>query len=198
LVLVVAPALNVKILDEFVAYGQANPGKLNFASAGVGTTPHLAAEMFKQRTGVDGTHVPYKGIASSYIDIITNKVQFAFSSIAGAIAFTTDNRVLALATTGNRRSEVYPDKPTMSEAGLKDFHVDLWLALFAAVGMPEQVKAKLNKAIQTALGNFELKGALAHVGVYPRGSSPQEGAEFVKAEFEKWKQVIVDGKIKTN
>jgi tripartite-type tricarboxylate transporter receptor subunit TctC len=198
LVLVVAPALNVKTLDEFVAYGRANPGKLNFASAGVGTTPHLAAEMFKQGTGVDATHVPYKGIASSYIDIITNKVQFAFSSIAGAIAFTTDNRVLALATTGNRRSEVYPDKPTMSEAGLKDFNVDLWPTLFAAVGMPEQVKAKLNKAIQTALGNFELIAALAHVGVYPRDSSPQEGAEFVKAEYEKWKQVIVDGKIKTN
>jgi len=198
LVLVVAPGLNVTTFDEFVAYAKANHGKLNFASAGVGTAPHLAAELFKQRTGIEATHVPYKGIGASYIDMMTNKVQFAFSSIAGAVGFTSDTRVLALATTGETRSEIYPDKPTVSEAGLKGFTVDLWLALFAPAGMPDDVKAKLDKAVQTALGSPAFKTALATVGAVPRGTSPQDAAVFIRAEYEKWKQVIVDGKIKVD
>jgi len=196
LVLVVSPGLNVNTFDTFVAYGKANPGKLNFASAGVGTAPHLAAELFKQRTGIEATHVPYKGIAASYIDLMSNKVQFAFSSIAGAIGFTNDNRVLPLATTGQVRSEIYPDKPTVSEAGLKDFTVDLWLALFAPAGMPDDVKAKLTQAVQTVSAKPEFKAALANVGATPRGSTPAEAADFVKAEYAKWKQVIADGKIR--
>jgi tripartite-type tricarboxylate transporter receptor subunit TctC len=196
LVLVVAPGLNVKTFDEFVAYGKANPGKLNFASAGVGTAPHLAAELFKQRTGIDAIHVPYKGIAGSYIDLMTNKVQFAFSSIAGAIGFTRDNRVLALATTGDVRSEIYPDKPTVAEAGLTGYSVDLWLGLFAPVGMPDDVKAKLVKALQTVAEKPQFKTQLANVGAVPRGPAPAETAAFVKAEYEKWKQVIAEGKIR--
>jgi tripartite-type tricarboxylate transporter receptor subunit TctC len=196
LVLVVTPALQVKTYDEFITYAKANPGKLNFATAGVGTAPHLAAEMFKQRTGIDAIHVPYKGIGASYIDLMSNKIQFAFSSIAGALPFTTDNRVIPLATTGETRSEVYPNIPTMAEAGLKGYSVDLWLALFAPAGMPADVKAKLTKAVQTAVGSPGFKSALATIGATPRGTSPGETADFIKSEYAKWKQVIVDGKIK--
>src|SRR5689334_19119967 len=108
-VVVVAPQLPVKTFEEFVAYAKANPGKLNFGSAGIGTTPHLAGELFKQRTGIDATHIPYKSIGQSYPDLMSNKVQFAFSSIAGALPFTTDNRVRPIATSGTKRSSVYPD-----------------------------------------------------------------------------------------
>jgi tripartite-type tricarboxylate transporter receptor subunit TctC len=195
LVLVVTPALNVKTLDAFVARAKANPGKLNFATAGVGTAPHLAAELFKQHTGIEATHVPYKGIGASYVDLMSNKIQFSFSSIAGALGFTSDNRVLALATTGEKRSEIYPDTPTMIEAKL-DFSVDLWLAIFAPAGMPEDVKAKLVKAVQTVAAKPEFKAQLAHIGATPRGTAPQETAAFVKAEYAKWKQVITDGKIR--
>lgn len=195
-VLVVAPQLGVKTFEEFVAYGKANPGKLNFASAGVGTTPHLGGEMFMQATGIVATHVPYKSIGSSYTDMMSNKVQFAFSSIAGALPFTSDNRVIPLATTGDKRSEVYPDKPTIQEAGIKNFTVDLWLTAFAPAGVPAPIKAKLNEAIKTALAKPELKAAFAKVGVTPRPTSQEEGAAFVKADFEKWKKVITDGKIK--
>jgi tripartite-type tricarboxylate transporter receptor subunit TctC len=195
-VLIVSPALNVKTFDELVAYGKANPGKLNFASAGVGTTPHLAAEMFKQQAGVDAVHVPYKGIGASFIDMTTNKVQFAFSSIAGALPFTSDNRLLPLATTGDERTPVYPKLPTVAEAGLKGFSVDLWLAVFAPVGMPANVKAKLVTALKEALDKPDLKSAFATVGAVPRGTTPEEGAAFVKADFEKWKKVITDGNIK--
>jgi tripartite-type tricarboxylate transporter receptor subunit TctC len=197
-VLVVSPLLNVKTFDELVAYGKANPGKLNFASAGIGTTPHLAGEMFKQQTGIDATHVPYKGIGASFTDMMANKIQFAFSSIAGALPFTSDNRVLSLATTGETRSHVYPDKPTVQEAGLKGFSVDLWLAVFAPVGVPADIRTKLNVAIRKALENPDLKAAFAKVGAQPRGTTPEEGATFVKADYEKWKKVIIDGKIKEN
>jgi tripartite-type tricarboxylate transporter receptor subunit TctC len=195
LLLVVTPALNVKTLDAFIAYAKANPGKLNFATAGVGTAPHLAAELFKQHTGIEATHVPYKGIGASYIDLMSNKIQFSFSSIAGAIGFTKDNRVLALASTGERRSELYPDTPTMIEAGL-DFTVDLWLGLFAPANMPDDVKAKLTKAVQSVAAKPAFKAQLATIGATPRGTPPAEAAVFVKAEYAKWKQVIVEGKIR--
>jgi tripartite-type tricarboxylate transporter receptor subunit TctC len=195
-VVVVTPQLPIKTFAELIAYGKANPGKLNFASAGVGTTPHLAGELFKQRTGIDATHVPYRGIGASYTDMMSGKVQFAFSSIAGAVPFTTDNRVHAVATTGRKRSPVYPDLPTVDEAGLKGFEVDLWLGIFAPTGLPPDVLDKLNGAILKTLQNPEVKTALAKVGVEPRGTSPQDGAAFLKTEFDKWKTVIAEGKIK--
>ncbi|MBX9759785.1 MAG: tripartite tricarboxylate transporter substrate binding protein, partial [Beijerinckiaceae bacterium] len=146
LVVVAAPELPVKSIADLIAFGKANPGKLNFASAGIGTTPNLAGELLKQRTGMDATHIPYKSIGQSYPDLMSNKVQFAFSSIAGALPFTSDNRVRAIATTGDRRSEVYPDLPTMEEAGQKDFVVDLWLSVFAPAATPANVVGALNAA----------------------------------------------------
>jgi tripartite-type tricarboxylate transporter receptor subunit TctC len=195
-VLVISPILPVKTFPELVAYGRANPGKLNFASAGIGTTPHLAGEMFKLRTGIDATHIPYKGIGASYTDMMSGKVQMAFSSIAGALPFTTDNRVRAIATTGAKRSSVYPDLPTVAEAGLAGFEVDLWLGVFAPAKLPVPILARLNGELAKALEAADLKAALAKVGVEPRGTSPEEGATFLRAEFDKWRQVITDGKIK--
>jgi tripartite-type tricarboxylate transporter receptor subunit TctC len=197
-VLVVAPQLPVKSVQELIAYGKANPGKLNFASAGIGTTPHLAGELFKQRTGIDATHVPYRSIGQSYPDMMANKVQFAFSSIAGALPFTKDNRVRAIATTGLKRSAVYPDQQTVDEAGLKGFQVDLWLGIFTPAGVPKDVLAKLNDALNKTLLKPEVKTALAKVGVEPRGTSVEDGAKILHTEFDKWKDVIVQGKIKPN
>jgi tripartite-type tricarboxylate transporter receptor subunit TctC len=195
-VLVVSPHLGVKTFQELVAYGKANPGKLNFASAGIGTTPHLAGELFKLRTGIDATHIPYKGIGASYTDMMSGKVQMAFSSIAGALPFTKDNRVIPLATTGRARSAIYPGIPTVAEAGLPGFEVDLWLGIFAPAGLAPDVLAKLNASMNNALKNPELKAAFAKVGAEATGTTSEDGAKFVKGEYEKWKKVIVDGKIK--
>jgi tripartite-type tricarboxylate transporter receptor subunit TctC len=197
-VLVVSPHLPVKSFAELVSYGKANPAKLNFASAGIGTTPHLAGELFKQRTGIDATHIPYRGIGASYTDMMSGKVQFAFSSIAGALPFTSDNRVRPLATTGLKRSSVYPDLPTVDEAGLKGFEVDLWLGVFAPAGIPADVLARLNGDIAKTLHKDEVKAAFAKVGVEPRGTTSQDGAAFLKAEFDKWKTVITEGNIREN
>jgi tripartite-type tricarboxylate transporter receptor subunit TctC len=154
--------------------------------------------MFKQRTGIEATHIPYRGIGASFTDMMSGKVQFAFSSIAGALPFTSDNRVRPLATTGLQRSSVYPDLPTVDEAGLKGFEVDLWLGVFAPSGIPADVLARLNSEIGKTLRRDEVKAALAKVGVEPRGTSPQDGATFLKAEFDKWKTVIAEGNIKEN
>jgi tripartite-type tricarboxylate transporter receptor subunit TctC len=197
-VVVVAPQLPIKTMADLVAYGKANPGKMNFASAGVGTTPHLAGELFMQRSGVVATHIPYRSIGQSYPDMMANKVQFAFSSIAGALPFTSDNRVRPIATTGLRRTPVYANLPTVDEAGLKGFEVDLWLGIFAPAGTPDAVVDKLNDALRKVLRNPELIKALAKVGVEPNGTSPGDGAAFLKSEFEKWGKVIVDGNIKAN
>src|SRR6202451_3673911 len=194
-VLVVAPQLGIKTYAELVAYGKANPGKLNYASAGVGTTPHLAAEMWKLRTGIDAVHVPYKGIGGSFTDMMSNKVQMAFSSIPGALPFTGDGRVLPLATTMLKRSAVYPDLPTVAESGLPGYSVDLWLSLYGTAGTPPDVLAKINGAINKALQDSELTTSFAKFGLTPRGTSLAEGAAFTKDEYLKWKKVIEDGHI---
>jgi len=194
-VLVVAPQLGVKTYAELVSYGKANPGKLNYASAGVGTTPHLAAEMWKGRTGIEAVHVPYKGIGASFTDMMSNKVQLSFSSIAGALPFTSDGRIIPLATTGTARSPVYPNLPTVAEAGLPGYSVDLWLGLYGTAGSPPDVLAKVNEAIGKALQDSELKASFAKFGLTPRGTSLAEGAAFTRDEYAKWKKVIEDGHI---
>jgi tripartite-type tricarboxylate transporter receptor subunit TctC len=194
-VLVVSPQLGIKTYAELVAYGKANPGKLNYASAGVGTTPHLAAAMWAQRSGIDAVHVPYKGVGPSYVDLIGGKVQMLFSSIAGALPFTSKGSVVALATTGNERSPVYPNLPTVAEAGLPGYAVDLWLGIFTPATVPHDVLAKLNAGLAKALKDDQLKASFATFGLTPRGTTLAEGAAFTKSEYEKWKKVIEDGHI---
>src|ERR1700691_5058455 len=194
-VLVVAPQLGVKTYAELVAYGKANPGKLNYASAGVGTAPHLAAALWELGTGIQAVHVPYKGIGPAFPDIMSNKVQMAFSSIPGALPFTGDNRVIPLATTGSARSSFYPNLPTVAESGLPGYDVDVWLTLYGKAGMPADVLAKLNSAVGKALQDPDLVAAFAKFGLPPVPTSPQAGAAFTKSEYEKWKKVITDGHI---
>jgi tripartite-type tricarboxylate transporter receptor subunit TctC len=190
LVLVTSPSLPVTTFQEFVDYGKANPGKLNFASAGVGTTPHLAGELFRMRTGIDATHVPYRGIAGSFADLMTGKVQFSFSGIPGAKPFTDDNRLRALATTGAQRSPAYPNLPTVAEAGLPGFQVDLWLAIFVPSATPDKVIAQLSAELKAMLEDPAIKASLSKFGVETRGTSPEEGTRFVRAEYEQWKKVV--------
>jgi tripartite-type tricarboxylate transporter receptor subunit TctC len=194
-VLVVSPQLGVKTYAELVAYGKANPGKLNYASAGVGTTPHLAAEMWELGTGVQAVHVPYKGIGGSFTDMMSGKIQMAFSSIPGALPFTGDGRVIPLATTGLKRSVIYPDLPTVAELGLPGYDVDVWLTLYGRAGMPPAVLAKLNSAVAQALQDGELKASFAKFGLTPVATSLEDSAAFTKSEYEKWKKVITDGHI---
>jgi tripartite-type tricarboxylate transporter receptor subunit TctC len=194
-VLVVAPQLQIKTFAALVAYGKANPGKLNFASPGIGTTGHLAGEMFKQRLGIDATHVPYKGSGPAFVDLMSGKVQMLFASIAGALPFTQKGSIVPLATTGHVRSPVYPDLPTVEEENLLGFVADTWLCLFAPAGTPSDVLAALNGAVAKAVQADALKKNFAKFGVETRRSSIPETATFIKAEYAKWKKVINDSHI---
>ena len=156
-----------------------------------GTTPTT-------RTGVTATHVPYRGIGQSFTDMMANKIQFAFSSVAGALPFTADNRLRPLAVTSMKRTATYPDLPTVDEGGLKGFDVDLWYGMFAPAAVPPDVMAKLNAALKEALANPELKAAFAKVSAEPRYTTSQDGTAFLHSEFDKWKKVITDGDIKEN
>jgi tripartite-type tricarboxylate transporter receptor subunit TctC len=195
-VIVASQHFAVKTFAELITYAKANPGKLNFASAGIGTAPHLAAELIKLQAGIDMQHVPYRGIGAAYPDVLSGKVQLAFSSIAGALPFTRDNRVKPLATTQLKRSSVYPDVPTVAESGLPGFDVDLWIGIYGPAGMPGPVLAKLNDGLNKALAHPELKAAFAKIGIEPRTTSVEESTAFTRSEYEKWRKVIVEGKIK--
>ena len=194
-VLVVSPQLGVKTYAQLVAYGKANPGKLNFGSAGVGTTPHLAGVLWAQRTGITATHVPYKGVGPSFVDLMSGKIQMEFSSIAGALPFTSKGSVIPLATTGLKRTPVYPDLPTVAEEGLHGFDVEVWLGLYAPAGTPPAVLNTLNGAVGEALQADEVKTSFAKFGIEPRGTSLGDGAVFTKSEYQKWRKVITEAHI---
>ena len=195
-VLIVPKKLPVDSIAALIAYGKANPGVLNYASPGIGTSTHLSGELFKLRTGIDATHIPYKGMATAMADIATGKVHMAFASIPAALPFITSGDVRALATTGAQRTAAFPDLPTVSESGLPGYAVELWTAIFAPAAVPRDLVARLSVEIKKALDHPDTKAAFAKVGTEPRGTTPEEGAAFVRAEYEKWRKVITDSNIK--
>lgn len=195
LVAVVAPERPFRTLADLVAYGRANPGKLSYASAGVGTTPHLAGELLNQQTGIAAAHVPYRGIAASYADIMAGTVDFSFSSIAGARGLISDGKLRPLATTGAARSSVFPQLLTVEESGFPGFVVDLWLAVFVPVATPDATVAQLHTGLMALLAKPEVAASLAQVGNEVRGTSAQDGQAMVRREFDTWREVIAKAHI---
>jgi tripartite-type tricarboxylate transporter receptor subunit TctC len=190
LVLTVNPKLPVTDVAQLVRFVKANPGKLNFATPGIGTTPHMAGELLKARAGIDMAHVPYKGSGPAMADLAAGQVQVGFSSITGALPFIKDGRLRALATSGSNRSAALPDLPTFIEAGYPGFEVDLWLGIFAPAATPATSVARINDEIRSALRDPAVMAAFAKVGVEPRSANPEESARFVRAEHDKWAQVV--------
>jgi len=190
LVLTVNPKLPVADVAQLVRFAKANPGKLNFATPGIGTTPHMAGELLKARAGIDMAHVPYKGSGPAMADLAAGQVQVGFSSITGALPFIKDGRLRALATSGSNRSAALPDLPTFIEAGYPGFEVDLWLGIFAPAATPATSVARVNDEIRGALRDPAVMAAFAKVGVEPRSANPEESARFVRAEHDKWAQVV--------
>jgi tripartite-type tricarboxylate transporter receptor subunit TctC len=182
--------LAVKNINELIDYGTRNPDKLSFGTAGIGSAPHLAAELFQSRTGIKAIHVPYPGIGGAFSDLMAGNIQLAFSSIVGAFALTSDNKIRALATTGNRRPSTYPDIPTLDETVLPGFNVDIWLGLAAPKGTPEAVIEKINLALQHALKEREVIDALAKMGIESWPTTAADANSFVDQEDQRWPAVI--------
>jgi tripartite-type tricarboxylate transporter receptor subunit TctC len=195
LVVVVSSELPVRTMQELIAYARANPGRISFGSAGVGTTPHLSGEMLKQRTGIDMQHVPYRGIAAAFPDIMSRQVTFAFSSIAGARGLIADGRLRAIATSGAARPAALADVPTVVESGLADFVVDLWLGVFVPAATPPAVVTTLNQAVQTVLRRPETAAAFARAGAEVRHTTPEQAAAIVRTEYDMWRSLIATARI---
>lgn len=191
-ILVVNPAVPASSLGELIAYLKANPGKVNFASPGAGNSSHLAGEMLKQRTGVDITHVPYKGDAPAFADLVGGQVQMMFAIMVTAAPHVKAGRLKPIALAGVQRSPVLPDVPTMSEAGLPGFDAGAWFGISAPAATPKDIVARLNAEINKALQSQEVKDRLTPLGAAPLTMSPEQFTALVKAEREKWGKLVRD------
>lgn len=189
-VIVVTNGLPVKTPQELVAYGKANPDKLSFASAGVGTSPHLGAEQFFKHVGVQATHVPYQGIGGAYPDLMSGKIQLAFSSIAGALPFTGDNKVRPIATTGLKRPAAFASLPTINETLMPGFNVDIWMSLAGPAGVPAAIGARLNAALANALKDPDMLAGLDKVGAGAFPTGVKEANDFIAEEAKRWPPVV--------
>jgi len=188
--LVVNPKLPVKTLAELIAYAKANPGKLNYSTGGTGTLPHLAAELFKQKTGTNIVHVPYKGGGPSLMGVVAGETQMTFDTIATSGQLVADGKLRALAVAGPKRVAEFPNVPTMAEAGYPSLATGAWTALLAPRGTPPEIIAKLNAAANAAINSEPMKSALVKLGAQPRGGTPQELTDHMANETKKWKPIV--------
>jgi len=186
-VLVVSLSVPAQTLPEFIAYAKANPGKVNFASGGVGTAPHLAGELFNQMAGVHLVHIPY---ASSYMpDLLAGRVQITFAPIATSIANIKAGKLRALAVTGTARSAVLPDIPTVAEF-VPGYEASVWHGVGAPKGTSPDIVGGLNRQIGTVLADAAVKERLSGLGAEPMPMTPGEFGKFVAAEVRKWANVV--------
>jgi len=196
--LVINPRLPFKTVADLVAYAKANPGKLNYSTGGIGTLPHLAAELFKKETGTNIVHVPYKGGGPALVAVVARETQMTFDPVATSLQLIKDGKLRALAVAGNKRVAELPDVPTMAESGYETFTVGAWTALLAPKGTPAPIVAKLNAAVNKALVSEPMKSTLARLGAQPRGGTPQDLAAHMANETKKWKPIVEALNLKVN
>jgi tripartite-type tricarboxylate transporter receptor subunit TctC len=191
--LVVNPELPVKTLAELIAYAKANPGKLNFGSSGIGTSQHLAGELFKRSAGVDIVHVPYRGDAM--VDLVAGRLQMMFETLPVSLAYAQSGRLRPIAITVDQRSKMLPDVPTVSEAGLPGFVSRGWLGVAAPAKTPKPIIDKLNAAIRKALATPSVADRLTELGLQVKATSPDEFATFIDQEIVDYRKIITSAKI---
>jgi tripartite-type tricarboxylate transporter receptor subunit TctC len=196
LILVVHPSVPARDTAEFVAYARKNPGKLNFASNGNGTSSQLAAVMFDSMAGVDMVHVPYKGLSPALTDLLSGQVQLMFSSVVAILPHIKAGKLRALAVTGAKRLTALPEVPTIAEAGFPGYEASSWYGILAPAGTPREIVMKLNTEFRKALEQPEVRKNLLAEGAEPVGGTPEQFAEYIRAEKERLGKVIRDAKIR--
>jgi len=196
-VVVINPKVPAHNMQELVRYAKENPGKINFGSAGVGTSQHMAGELFKQRAGIEINHVPYKGAAQAAPDLVSGQIQLMFSSIPDMLGFIQGGQLRAIGVTSKNRSPVLPDVAPVAEQGFPGFDVKAWFGLAAPKGTPPDIVAALNRQINAALAKPDVKGRLAKIGLDV--SEPMTSAQtrdFVHHEIDQWAAVVKAANIK--
>ena len=190
LVVLVHPSIPAHSVKDLIALAGKEPGALNYASAGSGSGIHLGSELFASMAGIKLTHVPYKGSAPALTDLLGGHVAIYFSSLPPAIGLVKDGKVRALAVTGAKRSAVFPDLPTVAEAGLPGYEAVLHYGIVAPAGTPGPIIEKLNQALQTALANEDVKAKIAADGAEPLPSTPADYAADIEREEAKWSEIV--------
>jgi len=194
--LVVNPKVPVKTVPELVAYAKANPGKLNYASAGQGSIIHLASELLAVNTGIKMVHVPYKGMGAAYPDLFAGHTQLALGSVVSALPHTRSGRLRGVAVTSPQRSKAAPEIPTIAESGVKGYAVTNWYGVLAPARTPRPVIERLHRDIAAVLHQPDLVKHFAADGADAIGSTPKEFAAHIRAEIDKWTAVIKKAGIK--
>jgi len=189
-VIVLFPKVPINSVKELIEYAKANPDKLNFGSAGNGTSHQLAAELFKVKTGIKMNHVPYKGAGPAMQDLLAGQVDLMFDGMGSSAPQIRGGRLKALAVTTSARSSAFPDLPTVQEAGVPGYDVTTWYALWAPAGTPQDIVNKLQLEVAKALASPQLREVWAQQGAAPGGNTPAEFGAFVKAEIAKWAEVV--------
>jgi tripartite-type tricarboxylate transporter receptor subunit TctC len=188
-VMEVNPNVPAKTVAEFIAYAKANPNKVNMASSGNGTSVHLSGELFMAMTGVKLTHVPYRGSAPALTDMIAGQVQVLFDNLPSSIQHVTGGKLRALAVTTDKRSDALPDVPTVAET-VPGYEASAWFGMGAPKGTPPEVIAVLNKTINEALADPNIKARLAEMGGMHMGGTPADFGKIIADETEKWRKVV--------
>ena len=194
-VLVASPAQKARTLAEVVAALKAQPGKISFASSGNGSSDHLSAELFWQQSGTTGVHVPYKGGAPAINDLLGGQVDFSFQNVNAVLPHIRAGKLTAIAVTGDKRSHVLPDVPTLAEAGVKGAEIYSWQGMAAPKGLPADVKKKLADAAIQAINEPTLKKRLTDQGMEIVANTPEEFTAFQAREYARWKTLIEARKI---
>ena len=189
-VLITHPSVPVKSVKELIALARAQPGKLNYASAGNGVANHLAMELFKQMAGVDITHVPYKGAPQAVTDVLAGHMNMMFNSIAPIIAHVRAGRVRVLGVASSKRSPQLADVPTIAESGVPGYEAENWFGMFAPAKTPKQIISRLNEAVVKVVRSPEIQAQFAALGADAIGNSPGEFAAFVRRDMEKYARVV--------
>jgi tripartite-type tricarboxylate transporter receptor subunit TctC len=197
-VLVVSPSLPFKTSAELIAAAKAKPGFYSFASNGSGTLSHLTGELYKQVSGIDALHVPYKGASPAVVDVAGGQVSFLFAAFASVGPMVKAGKLRALGVTSTRRLNISPELPTLAESGLSGFESNQWWGLFAPLELPHEVLARLNLEMNKALKSPDLKKRFAEQGIDVGGGSPADLAAYLQNDYNKWGQIIKTGNIAIN
>jgi tripartite-type tricarboxylate transporter receptor subunit TctC len=190
LLLVVHPSIAATSVTELIAYAKSYPGRLNYGSGGRGSTPYLAAELFKSLSGIDVLHVPYKGGAPALSDLIGGQLSFMIENMPGTMPYVMAGNLRALAITSLQRSPLAPELPTMAEAGVPGYEMSGWNGIFAVKGTPAEIVGRLHSEVAKILRAPEVRRELAALGAEPVGDTPDEFGAFLKADVARWGKII--------
>jgi len=190
LVMVVHPSVPVNTVKDFIALAKSKPGALNYASSGVGSNYHMAGELFKNLTGTNILHVPYKGSSGARNDIISGQIEMMFDSVPSMAPMIQAGRVKALGTTGKMRSAILPDVPTLSEAGVPGYEATIWIGVMAPAGTPQPIVTLLNTEINKILARADVVEAWTKQGATAMSMTPEQFGDYVQSEIDKWARVI--------